>query len=479
MNTRREWLKEIADWQLEAADEDNKRYFYQLPGVSSLQAGERSYVLGRKGSGKTAVAEHVRGLHTHNVFIRSLSFKNFPFNELYKLDDESYTSPSQYTTIWKYIIYVAICGMMADNSSIDPSISGELAKYFAFDVERGLARSVSKITDIGGGFTLFGSGANAATKKIVVENDASWQERSDILEELILSHVDYSKYYIIFDELDEDYKDVFEKDMSAKYKDLLTSLFKAVQDIRRRMRKGTNIRPIIFLRSDIYELLQDNDKNKWQDSALALAWSEGSLRDLTAFRLSRAKGIKAPILSFNTLIDELFTTDTTRAGGARRQRHVFAYILAYTLRRPRDIISYIRECARFALDNGNGKISPNNFSAVNKAYSLRMRQEFRDEMQGAIPCIDSIFDTISLIRKQMFTFAEFEVKFNEAVAKGEIDTPLGFEAVCKVLFHYSAIGNQPSQRSAKIFQYLYPNARINFAETAIIHPALLQSLQIN
>lgn len=107
MNARREWLKEIAEWQLEAADEDNNRYFYQLPGVSSLQAGERSYVLGRKGSGKTAVAEHVRGLVKHNVFVRSLSFKNFPFNELYKLDDKSYTSPSQYTTIWKYIIYSA------------------------------------------------------------------------------------------------------------------------------------------------------------------------------------------------------------------------------------------------------------------------------------------------------------------------------------------------------------------------------------
>lgn len=479
MTSRLEWLKEIASWQLEAADEDNKRYFYQLSGVTSLQEGEKSYVLGRKGSGKTAVAEHISGLKDYNVFVRSLSFKNFPFNELYKLDDSSYTSPSQYTTIWKYIIYSAICGMMADNSSVDSEISRELARYFAFDVERGLARSVSKITDRGGGFTLFGSGANAAIKTVVVENDASWQERADILESLILSYVDSSAYYIIFDELDEDYKDVFAKDMSKKYKDLLTSLFKAVQDVRRKMRRGANIRPIIFLRSDIYELLQDNDKNKWQDSSLVLAWSEANLRDLTAFRLSRAKGIDAPILTFNALIDELFTTDTTRAGGARRQRHVFAYILSYTLRRPRDVISYLRECANFALENGNGKISPDNFSSVNKAYSLRMRQEFRDEIQGAIPCIDGIFDILSSIRKQIFTFSEFRVKFEAAISSSEIDTPLNFESVCRVLFHYSVIGNQPSQRSAKIFQYLYPNARINFSESAVIHPALLQSLQIN
>lgn len=145
-----------------------------------------------------------------------------------------------------------------------------------------------------------------------------------------------------------------------KYQDLLTILFKAVQDVRRKMRRAS-VRPLIFLRSDTYDLLQDNDKNKWQDAAINLSWSEAHLADLTAFRLSRAKGLNAPVLPFNSLIDELFTTDTTRAGGARRQRHVFAYILAYTLRRHRDIISYVRECAKFALENGSGRISPNNF----------------------------------------------------------------------------------------------------------------------
>lgn len=108
-----------------------------------------------------------------------------------------------------------------------------------------------------------------------------------------------------------------------------------------------------------------------------------------------------------------------------------------------------------------------------------MRQEFRDEMQGAIPCVNAIFDVLSLLRKQIFTFQEFRIKFDEAVSKGDINTPLSFETVCKVIFHYSAIGNQPSQSSAKIFQYLYPNAKINFSENAVLHRALLQSLQIN
>lgn len=478
-SARREWLKEIADWKLEAADEDNGRYFYGLPGVSSVQSGESSYVLGRKGSGKTAVAEHVRGLADKNTFVRSLSFKNFPFNDLYNLTDTSFTSPSQYMTLWKYIIYSAICSMMADNELIDKSLSNELAKYFSIDVERGLARSISRISDLGGGFTLFGSGANASKKSIDVPNNASWQERTSILEDLILEYVDSSNYYILFDELDEDYKDVFESEMSGKYLDLLIGLFKAVHDIRRRMRRGTNVKPIVFLRSDIYDLLRDNDKNKWRDSALSLSWSESILRDLSTFRLSRAQQADGPTLSFPTLMDELFTSETTRAGGARRQRHVFQYILGYTLMRPRDVISYLRECAKFALSEGASKISPNRFSDVNRAYSFRMRQEFVDEIQGAIPCINEIFEIISKNRKQIFNFTEFRREFDAAISRKDFTTEASFETICKVLFHYSAIGNQPSQRSAKIFQYIYPNARLNFAENAVVHPGLLQSMQIN
>lgn len=472
-------MKAISDWKLEAADEDNSRYFYGMPGVSSVQSGESSYVIGRKGSGKTAVAEHVRGLVGPRTFVRSLSFKNFPFNELYKLEDRSFTNPSQYTTIWKYIIYSAICNMMAANASIDAEITTELAKHFSMDVEKALARSISRISDRSGGFTLFGAGANAALKSVTVENNATWQERAQILEDLILEHIDGCDYFVLFDELDEDYKDVFLTDMSRQYTELLIGLFKAVHDIRRKMSRGSRIKPVIFLRSDIYELLKDNDKNKWRDSALTLSWSEPNLRDLTGFRLSRAQSEDGSIQPFTSVIDELFTSETTRAGGARRQRHVFAYILAYTLYRPRDVISYLRECARFALANGSGKISPNKFSEVNKAYSLRLRQEFVDEIGGVIPSIEAVFDVLSLMRKQTFNFIEFRQRFDEAIATKEIETTLNFETVCRVLFHYSAIGNQPSQRSAKIFQYIYPNARINFAESAVIHPGLLQSLQIN
>jgi len=473
------WLAEISRWRLEAAEENSSRYFFPVHGLGQIQSGENSYVIGRKGAGKTAVAEHIRSLAGSNTFVRSLSFKNFPFNELYKLSDSGFSSPSQYTTIWKYIIYSAICSMMAYNESIDSAVSKELRAHFDVDFSRALSSSLTKLTDRGGGFKIVGSGVDVSSKSIVVENDTPWHKRVDALEEAILTHLDGSTYYILFDELDEDYKDVLEIKASKNYFDLLIGLFKAVYDIKRRLR-GLSVFPVVFLREDIYDLLRDNDKNKWRDSALSLDWSAGQLESLMAFRLERAFDEHSTQYNFSDVFRRLFTSDSTRAGGLRSKRHVFKYISDRTLMRPRDFISYLRECARVTMENGFTRVSPQSFSDVNKRYSRRLREEFVDEVQGAIPYIDDVFDKLSEIRKQIFRFDEFEVKYDELIKYSSYkDTALPFDAVAKVLFHYSAIGNQPSQHSARIFRYTDPGSRLNLREKGIIHLGLLQSLQIN
>lgn len=471
-------LREINSWKLEAADEDSARYFYPVSGIDSIKDGRISYVIGRKGSGKTAISEYIQGLRAFNVFVTSLSFKNFPFNEIYKLSDSGFTRPSQYTTIWKFIIYNAICSMMAKNSAIDPEISAQLANHFDVDLERALARNLTKMTDKGGGFTILGSGANAATKSVVVPNDASWAERVNILEDIIDMYIDDSSYYVLFDELDEDYKDIFDKTHSAQYQDLLIGLFKAVQDVRRKLSRH-NVRPIVFLREDIFAQLRDNDRNKWEDYALTLSWTEGQLQNLVAFRISRAIKENGATLSVADAFRAIFTAEDTRAGGTRTRRHVFKFILSRTLMRPRDAISYLRECASVALDEKSDKISPEMFGSAEKKYSSRLRKEFVDEIQSAVPYIDDVFEILSKMRKQIFYFSQFESRYNSYCNENAVTDPTSFSIICKILFHYSAIGNQPSQRNAKIFKYAFPEANINFNERGVVHIGLLKSLQIH
>lgn len=109
-------LKNITStWHLEAKQENEDLFFY-IDDVNSIKEGEKCYVIGRKGMGKTAISEYLYNQSSEHIFSERLSFKNFPFNLLYTLDNSNYTSPNQYITIWKYLIYNGICKMMAKNN---------------------------------------------------------------------------------------------------------------------------------------------------------------------------------------------------------------------------------------------------------------------------------------------------------------------------------------------------------------------------
>jgi hypothetical protein len=125
-------LEQIAEWRLEAADEDSGRYFYHINEVSVLERGERSYVIGRKGTGKTAICKYFETRIDYNRFCLKLSFKEFPFNLLYDLEDKAYTRPSQYVSLWKYFIYSSILSLMARNQNIDGEIRNKIEALYPF-----------------------------------------------------------------------------------------------------------------------------------------------------------------------------------------------------------------------------------------------------------------------------------------------------------------------------------------------------------
>ena len=73
-------LNEIANnWKLDAKLEDNERYFFHTNELDKIINGERCYVIGRKGTGKSALSEHLLSLEDYNIFSDKLNFKNFPF----------------------------------------------------------------------------------------------------------------------------------------------------------------------------------------------------------------------------------------------------------------------------------------------------------------------------------------------------------------------------------------------------------------
>jgi len=128
-----ELLKEIAAWKREARAEDGNRYFWHVREVDEIERGEKHYVIGRKGSGKTAISEYFIRLNRPGVFSEKLTFKNFPFNELYEQKNRKYTTPNQFITLWKYLIYSTICRLMIKNESVDITVREQLSELYEND----------------------------------------------------------------------------------------------------------------------------------------------------------------------------------------------------------------------------------------------------------------------------------------------------------------------------------------------------------
>lgn len=96
-----ETLKNISsEWDIEAKQEDSK-FFYSFGIIDKIKNGKTRYVIGRKGMGKTAISEYLYSNHSELEFTDRLSFKSFPFNYLYGLEDNNYRKPNQYISIWK------------------------------------------------------------------------------------------------------------------------------------------------------------------------------------------------------------------------------------------------------------------------------------------------------------------------------------------------------------------------------------------
>ena len=365
---------------------------------------------------------------------------------------------------------------MLKNQAVDGTVREELSRLY--DDETPLSRRVGRWVGKEFGISLFGLSIKVASPSRTGV-PKSWIEHVDFLEDLLLHHAGKATYYVLFDELDEDYHDTILAQEYPQYVALITSLFKAVQDIRTVFSTNRDLRvyPVIFLRDDIYELVQDSDKNKWGDFRVDLNWDSEKIKRLIAFRISRALDAHCEsILPFQDAWERVFGSKNVRAGhGKGKAVGTFEFIGRSTLLRPRDFVTYLQGCAQHALEN-SVRISPEVVRFVDKGFSNYLRQELTDELFAILPDIANIFDAISQLRKWNFSIPELERACQQQVERGFIKQP-NVKFVLQVLFLFSVIGNTPSA-GRYVFRYQNREARLNFNERVVVHRGLFKALQI-
>lgn len=431
------------DWGEDDAknDESLEHYFVEFPGYDKILSGKKHYIIGRKGTGKSAILQKVRlqcsASPTH--FYTDISLRDFPLTDFKSLGDRSLQDKSKYVSAWKFLLLTEIANLFMQDNSIENTDAYNMLKRFVHD---NFPDGISVVHTIGtlrenqNKISLSASllsGEHSASSSEETSASIHYNKAVKTLENLLSRIETKSTFVLLIDELDEGYH--------AKGSNLnlvILSLLRSADELYNFFRKNEiNCIPILALRSDIFDGLEDNDLNKLDDFVLRLNWTantqdEWSLRQIVEKRIKATVREKYPTFE---------TTDywSLVADEASDPRGLFQYICILTFSRPRDIIKMLKYCSESIKAP---KLTLRDVRSVEEKYSSWFYQEFRDEVQSFLSCWRQVLNCITEVAKGKEQTSILLERFNanDKIQQWCRENSKTSKDILEVLFDYSVIG---------------------------------------
>lgn len=469
-------------------DKNITEYFIDDNYWNQIVEGNKFFVIGRKGTGKSAIYNWIKKQEAERgVIVSNLSFRNFPFEKLLKLADDDFCRPNQYQSVWRNIILSEIAKQIVtdENNHIDDTYR-EIKRYvnlkFGTDLSDLHKKVTKQTTKTSYGLFIKDSGIGSST---IVEGEYS-DDFSNItminnkLEELIKSYLKTSKgsFYIIqFDQLDDNYTVFVENN---EYLQSIISLFKVIYDLNQVFYQiEVPVKVIGYLRSDIfYEINQyDAESARWDHNKLYLNWAiinRSDWNNAALLRMLNKRIVRSnPQLSkYNNPFGHIFSSINMSRNSNHRQS-VFSYIVHCSFQRPRDVIQF---CIKIQEDSKKwGTLNVRNVLDAEKNYSQWLLTEVSNEFGPLVKDKQSVYELLRSVGDGLIDYYDFVEQykpFQESVA-------LDAEAFVRLLYRLGIIFNVNviNQRQKEYFSIIR-NEQSTFDKRMkmLIHPGIQKGL---
>lgn len=497
----------IVDWidfgQVSAErDENLSHYFFENGVLQGVVSNRHQFlVLGRKGAGKTAVFQHLnenpRKYLQEGDLSLSLSLQNYSWDIHGLLATEGKAPSLAYIQSWKYIVYLlAIQALTAKGlgkakvkkahklieriyTSPSPSLGDVIGQKLlrlsrlklpaaGLDLESG---SFDNLSVQGGEIEFTDVSEDKSLKSSL---NRSVERLSDIFEDALLECLTREhRIFVSFDRIDEAW-DASSFEISQR---IISGLIGASEFISSKFLG--NLRPIVFLREDIFETLDINDKNKLRsDCGQLLAWTKDGLSRMALERVNFfARKAKQPEI---VRIEDLFDK-----AQMRQQRAPFDHIMLRTMLRPRD---FIKMFLLIKSDMLNRRDNPFEQEPVNEnrlecdaiynsepAYSEWLVEELKDEWGTQFPRILDLFSAIQNNGKTNFSRDDLEQALKRVgvqVAGNDITVFLKF------LFDNSIIGFRVGKSNQWRYKCFFTSQGFVESDLYKVHDGLHRGLNL-
>lgn len=407
-------------------DKNINEYFLDNGYWEQLVEGRKFFVIGRKGTGKSAIYNWVK-LHEadKHVLVSNLSFKNFPFEKLLRLTDDDFSKPNQYQSVWRNIILSEIAKLIVCDENARPDDAyKEIHSYVELKFGKDLTDLHKKVTkqtfktDLG----LFVKGTGLGTSSVSeseIEDDLSnitmVNTRLDCLIKDYLKLHNTVPYIIQFDQLDDNYTIYIENN---EYFQSIISLFKVIYDLNQSFYQvDIPIKIIGYLRSDIFYEINNYDAEsaRWDMHKLYLNWAIINRSDWNYPHLLKMLDRRiiwsVPELAkykspFRHIFGEIkFSTKK------KNEISVLSYLVRKSFQRPRDLIQF---CKKIQDDSVKWKtLNTQNILDSEKTYSAWLLTEVSNEFGPFVKSKPALYDYLRNLGDRFISYDDACTQYSQ------------------------------------------------------------------
>jgi hypothetical protein len=461
----------LGDIDLGAVDaESDKRlgdYFVTTPQAKAAVELRKSHFLGRKGAGKSALFTQLRSLFTKaghtKVRIIPLTPNEYAWTALRQYKEAGLLSEQAHANAWKFTIAVEVAAVLSSESrSLFHESSHEnlqrLQKFIAANYGGKPPDTVTTAKRLLKGLEAFDLGAfgfKVGIKRTTEEQPLTPQIVDCLFADLKKLSEDVG-VIVAFDRLDDSW------DGNDEAKSLLIGLLKATKEINDRFSDRKNIKGIscaVFLRADIYDSLQFDDKDKHRPLEESITWTSDLLREMVNARLPK-----------DVTVDELF-----EPGEMRGSISPFNYIVKRTFLRPREVIQLLQECINRAGRDAT-EINKDTIREAEDKYSAWKVDDVKQEYRRLHPLFEKLIEALRQGFHRYDSVEEFARHVHERVP--EVIEKLGERRSMELLFDASVIGIRLGNSGSARFKCEDSDLMLPAKGGVYVHQSLIKGLSL-
>lgn len=432
---------------------DLKKYYVETFQFQRALRGEGRLVVGRKGSGKSAIFFQVRDQKRDLINAIVLDLKPESY-QLRKFKEEVLSLMKEgakehtVTAFWEYLILLEICNKILEK---DRRLLGRDAKTFEkyLELEK-IYKQDEYIQEGDFSERMIKILSNIQQNySALIENKKKNLNQEDITRILHIHDVkalsekviEYAKtkdfILILFDNLDKGWPPHgVDKDDIL----MIRTLLDATRKIERLMAKNeVDCKTLVFLRNDVYELLVENTSDRGKEGLISIDWTDPSLlRELILKRLifSGAKKESDFYKVWSEICVPIIDDEESST-----------YLIERSLMRPRCLINLMEYCISHAVNMGNKKIELGDIKDGLYAYSLDLIRDIGYEIKDVFPVAQDVLYGF-IVSKPCLKLRDIEAKIMET----GIDSAVEVKVIIDFLLWFGFFGIR--QDEAKVL-YIY------------------------